>query len=117
MMGAHADSLVSLRTGLAVVTGPGRKSEGCFGLGTSVEVEVDARSAFVDAAADVMECEYVGVREDVEEVNPHSLHVPRSSLLERCPAVFSQPNDSAPSIGGAVAPDEQPARLHAPDLV
>ena len=93
------------------------KSEGCFGLGTGLEVEVEARNAFVDVAADVVECEYVGVREDVEEVNPHSLHVPRSGLLDRRPAVFSQPDDRASSIGGAVAPDQQPARLHAPDLV
>lgn len=93
------------------------KSECCFGLGTGVVVEAEARDACVDAAADVVECDYVGVREDVEEVNPHRLHVPRSSLLERCPAVFSQPNDPAPGIGGAVATDEQSALLHAPDLV
>src|ERR1019366_6448353 len=113
----HGDSPVALRTCLAQVTRACVKSEGCFRLGTGVVVEVEARDAFVDAAADVVECDYIGVREDFEEVNPHSLHVPRSGLLDCRPAVFSQPNDRAPSIGGAVAPDEQPPLLHAPDLM
>jgi hypothetical protein len=50
-----------------VVTRPYERSEGRFSLGTGVVVDVEAPDAVVDAAGDVVECGYVGVRRDVEE--------------------------------------------------
>jgi hypothetical protein len=56
-MGSHCESPLTLTTCLAVVTGPCRKLEGCFSLGKGVEAEAEARDAFVDAVADVVECD------------------------------------------------------------